>query len=122
MALAPLAWVTASPLDSVEGPAAAGPDGRAQLEWRARSGGGDLSLLEIRSGDRAVVRLAVAGERLLSSGGAGCRSPRDTVGAVLPQGILVQVVDGNGAGAFRCHAAGRGLAGRRHGEPGSPRH
>ena len=79
VALAPLAWVTASPLDSVDGPAAAGPDGRAQLEWRARSAGGEMSLLEIRSGERAVVRLAAVGEQVLSGAAvpvAGVRAIR----------------------------------------------
>src|SRR5262245_44323281 len=39
---APISWVTASPLDTVEGPAQTGPDGRVELIWRVRSANTDV--------------------------------------------------------------------------------
>lgn len=94
-ARAPLAWQTASPLDSVIGPSSVGPEGRAELDWLPGGASEAVHHLEIRSGEQATVRIIAMGGTQGDSTSFQLATI-DTVGAVVPDGIDVQVVDGGG--------------------------
>lgn len=81
--------------DSVEGPETFGPDGSAALYWTTRDTLAPLHLLEVRSGETAVLRIAGRPGPLPPSP-ATMAIPVDTVLGLAPGGIAVSVVDAAG--------------------------
>lgn len=88
---APLTWLAASAQDSVIGPSRVGPDGRADLDWLPGGTPAAVHHLEIRSGLHATVRIVALGDSTSPQG-----ATMDTVGAVVPGGIDVQVLNPSG--------------------------